>query len=298
MPEARTVINLNNTHGLRVDVWDVKAVPDDIWLALQRVQYESLRSQSPSSEWESIGSIVKMGDFTGYRDTRVNPQLLVGKEWNDDQLFRDPRLAVIYQDGKDVSDQARPQVIGGVIEELNTSNSIKELPHPFDNPKLVEIAKATELRAKMYAPVLTPIIGGKKHVHLREAYVHPDAQRPLDVDDANVVNGIVLIGTYMALSRRNSKLGLAVYIMPSEPKDQEMVRLTEAMELELPEGEGREHHITGYEGKMLDARSQVGQATAAILERDGMKAAIKRTELRRVNSWPLGYTSHKVNKKF
>ena len=195
MAETIPVPNFNGMDGYKTIVYDTDVVPDYLWQAAQRVQRESLRALLPAAEQARADSLVKMNDFKTYRDTRVDPNQLVGKGWNDDQLFRRPKFTATFDRSN--------QLVGGV---LTADNSSSRLPLP-------KSLRPAEYWAKMLLRpgISVPLLGNRRYVHLREVFTHPDAQENLEDADTAIVSGIALAGIYYAIAQANHQQLLVAY---------------------------------------------------------------------------------------
>lgn len=255
-PKRKVVANYNNIEGLRTVVYDeLESVPRDIWRQLQRVHHESLLAKLPRSDWSRADHLVRITDLRTYMERRVDPNKQAGQDgWNKEQIFRKPLLAVAL-DGS-------TQVVGGVLTANNTSGS---------KGKSDLIWKA-EAWAKMLTPpgLELPKVGGRRVVHLREAYVQPGLQEALDVeDDTTVVSGLTLMGISKSLVRRSPEQWLAGYIVPADPIDSELTDLTWALDMGRT-GE-RPNTISGFkEGtSLVRVAARVGHVIQTIVEMPG-----------------------------
>ena len=261
MPETIPVPNFNDMDGYRTIVYDTEVVPDYIWAAAQKVHRESLRARLPTEEQDRADSLVSMNDFKKYRDTRADPNLLVGNGWNDDQLFRRPKFAATFDRSN--------QLVGGV---LTADNSSARLPLPG---ALRPVEYWTKMLLRPGVPV--PVVGNRRYDHLREVFTHPDAQERLETeDDAAVVSGIALAGIYYSIAEANSKQLLVAYGIPTDPVDAELSHATELMGMSET-GYRIPHMLPGYvkEDKLVRVQARVGQVMQGIIDMSGAKSAIE-----------------------
>lgn len=268
MAEQGYVTNLNNMGGMRSVLYDAKAVPGEVWRALQLVQRDSIRANLEEEQWDKADRLVRMQDFKTYRKRRVNPNRQRGRDgWNKKQIFRKPLVAVTFDRSN--------QVVGGVLTANNTSGS-DDLPGPL-------------WRAEAWGKMLTPPgrdvpkLGGKRYVHLREAYSHPEAQLPLEVDEGLiVVSGIEVVGAYHSFQERDPRQKATAYRVLGDPADRGMVVLTDALDMQ-PTG-GRPNTIPGFsEGSTLErVQTEIGHLLGQILLMSGAAEAINGVELARV----------------
>ena len=207
-----------NLEGLSSVVYDAAAVPDEVWYGLQNVHHKSLKADLPREEWDRAAKIVKLGELAHYRASRINPGILVGNEWQGDQLFRDPQVTVMYENG---------EVIGGVTTSINTSGD--RLPEPL---------RPIERHAKMLVPDgwNVPLIGDSKYTHIRDVFVHPDLRPEDDTSDNRAANRVALTGLWQSLQYRHLEQGITAYVLPDDPADRSMVALTQAMGMTGSEG--------------------------------------------------------------
>lgn len=224
-----------------------------------------------------------MNDFKTYRDTRVNPNLLVGNGWSDDQLFRRPKFAATFDRSN--------QLVGGV---LTADNSSARLPLP-------EPLRPAEYWTKMLLRpgVPVPVVGNRRYDHLREVFTHPDAQEKLETeDDTAVVSGIALAGIYYSIAEANSKQLLVAYEVPSDPVDAELTHATELMGMGEA-GYRRLHTLHGYakEDKLVRVQAQVGQVMQGIIEMPGAKPAIESIQASRVTRKSIKHQEKELRKR-
>jgi hypothetical protein len=271
MAKLEYVINFDGMDDFHTELYDAETIPDEVLFDLQDVQYESLCADLPRSEWSRAAALTKLGDFRSYRRSRVLPQTLVGKEWNDDQLFTKNQIAVVY-DGSN-------QVVGGAITAYNTSASQ---------------AVPKELRpAQCWAKMLTPAQLGrlpgigdklnKKYVHLREMYSLPGRQTALEHEDNVIeVSGIPLMGLYYALTERQRSQVVIAHTVVGDPADATFIHSTRAIGMQ-PHGE-RSNTLPGYdsEAKLVDVRAKVGGVMGHILIADKARYIITNDNLIRV----------------
>jgi hypothetical protein len=213
MSEVTVAVNFNNTEGVVTDVMPTGVAEDITLRGLQQVHFESLKASLPKDDWERAQTISRINDFKTWKDIRVNPNRYVGKGSNDNQLFRKSMLVV--------SRDSSGQVIGGAFTANNTS--------AHDNPAPIWQAEAW---AKMLLPpgLNVPIVGNLRAVHLREAYIHPNAQEALEVPkETVVVSAITLRSLGRLLAEYDVDQILALYRIPEDPADKDSVDLSDAL---------------------------------------------------------------------
>lgn len=283
MAETIPVPNFNDMDGYRTIVYDTEVVPDYIWQAAQKVQRESLKALLPAEEQDRADFLVSMNDFKTYRDTRGDPNLLVGNGWNDDQLFRRPKLAATFDRSN--------QLVGGVLTADNSSARLP-LPKPL---------RPIEYWAKMLLRpgVPVPVIGNRRYDHLREVFTHPDAQERLETeDDTAVVSGIALAGIYYSIAQVNPKQLLVAYELPADSVDAELTNATEVMGMSET-GYRRPHTLPGYskEDKLIRVQAQVGQVMQGIMDMPGAKPAIEGMQSSRVTRKSIKHQEKELRKR-
>jgi hypothetical protein len=240
MTQPESVVNLNNSQGLETIVWDATAVPDEIWAALQLVHRESIQSRLPQDKWDRAAALTKYDDRRAYRRTRVDPNSLVGQEFNDNQLFSKVLVSVVYDRSN--------QPVSGVVSANNTSAST--LPPQFSQ---------LECWSKMLTPPGLPIprIGNKCYVHIRESYTHPYAQIPLDVaPDTSVVSALALNALYHSLAYRNKRQPAATNYPAHDLADAQHRELVAAIGMQKTGDSPRTS--PGYDPNDRNVRAQLG----------------------------------------
>jgi len=239
MPGPEIAPNFSNMSDVTTIVYDAEAVPVTIWNRLQSIHRDSLRSHVPQGEWGRMDEIVSWGQPARYRETRINPNILVHEGiWNP-QLFKDVLVAVTFDHTH--------QPVGGVITENNTSASAPRLAReklqlPLDDNGVIG---RTERRIKMHLPTWVPFpyIGGKRIVHFREGYVHPDVQP--EINWGEQTSGFILAGLVVALEEYRARQLLAAYAASHDPADTE---LTQTVRLINARKTGdQSHQIPGYD---------------------------------------------------
>ena len=258
MPERNFTPNLTHMNGLRTVVYDAPAVPPELWLSLQTVELESIKARLPQEEWGRAATLVNLGNLAAYRHTRVNLMSLVGKEWNSDQLHRQAQVTVTFD---------REDPISGILTSNNTSAD-----------HLPKWLRPVEYWAKMLVPpgIELPtepgrMVSHKRHVHVRSAYVMPGVQESLTSGESesptSEVSGITLVGLYHALGVRHSEQPLAIYPVPDDPADSEMLDLTKAIAAQ-PTGDSRPNRLPGFrKGSTLQrVQANVGRTRTRIEE--------------------------------
>lgn len=251
MSAPETVINFNDLDGLRTEVLDAREISDDTWWALQDAHNTSLQARLPLDEWGRAHLAASTHSNFSYRRSRIDPDLLVGNSWVENQLFKDSQIAVVSN--------AANEVVGGVVTANNTSV----------NPGLPGLLQPLMLRAKMYTPpgLHMPVVGGKKYVHIREAYVRPDAQTPLDIrnrEGINEVSGIVLLGLWHSLRKRHENQQAAAYVIPKDPMDGELTGIVQV--LGMQQTGHRPCTLPGFKenAQLVRVQSRVGDLLARI----------------------------------
>lgn len=283
MAETTPVPNFSDMDGYRTMVYDADVVPDYIWEAAQRVHRESLRALLPRDEQDRADSLVRMDDFKTYRDTRVNPNLLVGNDWNDDQLFRRPKLAITLDRSN--------QLVGGVLTADNSSARLS-LPEP-----LRPLEYWTKMLIRPGVPI--PVVGNRRYYHLREVFTHPDAQEKLETeDDTVVVSGIALAGIYYSITKANPKQMLVAYEIPADPVDAELTHATQLLGMGET-GYRRPHTLPNYAkgDKLVHVQAQVGQIMQGIIELPGAKPAIEGVQASRITRKSIKHQEKELQKR-
>ncbi len=214
MAETNFVPNFGGMQDFSIEIYDAAEVPEELWAALQDIHNESIRAGLPMDKWPRADVITRKYDLPTYVERRVRPQLQSGRDGWNDQLFRDPLVAVVHDSSN--------QPVCGVVTTNNTSASDR-------TPALL---RKPEMWLKMVIPpdIRVPKFGGKRYVHFREAYVHPDAQHTLDTRDGTVVvSGIALSGLYYSLHQRDQTQITAAYVVRGDPADYQMEYITAAL---------------------------------------------------------------------
>lgn len=260
--------NLDAINDYLTIVWDAELVPDDIWRDMQQAHYESIKARLPQEEWDRAREITQMGELTAYRQSRVDANRLVGGPTrNPNQLYRAPVVAAIFNGTR--------QLVGAAITEDNTSASV--LPEPL---------RPLECRAKMLVPpaLNVPVIGGRRNVAIREAYMHPDAQ-PSSIHriypGAQVVSGLILAALHLNLSARQVEQPTSLYAVEGDPADQDMLNLARILGMTATGRQG--HRLPGY-GPTKDLvrfQSSVGDLIQAIADIPGSYGTIMRQQVQR-----------------
>ena len=240
MSEVAFVSNENNIDSVTTELSRMDEVSYDMWRDIQVVHVESLQAQLPRSEWYRIDDITHATDLATYRERRVHPNTQAGEDgWNREQIFPRPRIAISY-DGSH-------QIVGSVITQNNTSGK----------------SGASELRWKAEAGLKmlispdfsVPKFGGRRYVHLREAFLHPDAQETVKVeDDVTVVSAITLTAIFRALDNYNPRQNVTAYLAEGDPADGDFAHLIQALGLS-PTGD-RENKLAGYTKAAREVRMQ------------------------------------------
>lgn len=257
MSESEPVANFRGLHGFKTVVYDSALVPEDIWVEAQKVHRESLLSRLPSDQSDRADVLVGWGDFNKYKGTRVDPNLLVGNGWNDDQLFRRTKFAAIYDRSS--------QLVGGVLTADNSSADF--LPKPL---------RPVEYWAKMLIKpgVPLPKVGNRRYFHLREAYTRPDVQPELAVDeDTLVVSGIALAGIFYSVKEANERQRMVAYEVPTDPADSELTAITAILGMSTA-GYNRSHTLPGYTDELVRVQAPIRNVVSRILEMSGAKPAL------------------------
>jgi len=240
MAEVLFVANDSNTDGVKTDVYRMADVTDDMWRELNVVHIESLQAQLPKEQWDRIDTITKTTDLATYRDRRVHPNTQAGQDgWQEKQIFMRPRIA-ISRDGSN-------QIIGAALTANNSSG----------NSERSKLAWEAEAWGKMIISPYLPIkkFGGRRYVHLREAYIHPDAQEVIEVEDGTVaISEITLMGIYHLLDIYNLRQKVSAYTAEGDPADRAFEHLTQA--LGLSKTDDQENTLTGYTGATRVVRAE------------------------------------------
>lgn len=251
MAEREFVPNPGNVDGLSITVYDAGAVPKEAWRDLQQVHKENIQARLPNGDWDRAATLVKWTDPDTYRETRINPQLLVGNKWNDWQLHRDPQVAVVT-DGSG-------QIVGGVLTSNNSSAKLLR-----DKP-----GWQLEARAKMLIPPVVKLpteygelASGKRYVHLREAYAMPGLEE----------SGIIYGGLIAALETRHAKQVVVAYLHLKDPADGTMVGIADFLEMKADLDEGPDNKPNNLTDKGLlrvhrgiqDIRGRVAKAIPSV----------------------------------
>jgi len=250
MPERDIAINFNNVDGTYVDIGDTVDFDDEVYLELQKIHLEALEASLPRNEWYRARHIVRLSNPDLYRELRKDPNKQVEwGGWNKQQIFSEPRLAVIRDQYGDI--------IGGALAAKNTSGPSGRLK-PIWKP----IAEA-----KMHTSPgsALPIVGDKLHLHLREVFLEPYAQVPLDVDKhTRVVSAMTLFAVGELLSKYDDQLKLDLYPVEGDPIDAEFMDLGNA--LKLSELDRSKNQIPGYrQGSIkIHAAGRVGRVRQII----------------------------------
>src|SRR5260370_36373253 len=161
MAEARYTADFAGMGGSRVELYPASAVPEELWITIQRLHYEDILAALPVAERDQAATITRWDEgVSAYSRRRARPNLQVGEDgWNDDQLLLKPLVAI-------TRDQSN-QVVGSVLTELNTSADV-------DHSKSYANIRANALMwGKILAPAKLPRLGGHRYGHLREAIAHP-----------------------------------------------------------------------------------------------------------------------------
>jgi hypothetical protein len=259
MVEALPTPNFKDIDGFTTYVYDAEAVPRDLWEKAQLLQRESYRALLTSEDQSQADELVKLNDIDAYVASRVNPNILVGNGWGDNQLFRSPRFAATFDRSS--------QLVGVVLTADNTSSSLP-LPKPL---------KSAEYWAKMLIkPGLpVPILGNKRYDHLREVYTHPDLQEKTNEDDqAFVASSVALLGIYHSLRDVEPEQMLSAYILPADPVDTELTCVTETIGMSET-GYRMPNTLPGYsaEDKLVRVQAQVARVMNRIIEMPGAMEA-------------------------
>lgn len=180
-----------NPEGLRVAVVSPEAIDPDEWRSLQALHLESLCAQ-PGVERARAEDIVNWHDPLAYAATRLLPELLVKSGvWNE-QIFRHIRVGIVY-DGN--------QPVAGHVVQDATSPSL---------PKWLGPMRSLESTVKMsiHPALPVPKFGGKRIVHWRESYTHPDFGLE-----------VAVAGLWHVLEEKHPNQKLRAYIYPADPSD-------------------------------------------------------------------------------
>lgn len=205
----------------RTVIYDAGAVPDTMWEHAQELHGESLRALLPVDEHHRVDAIVHTGNPEAYRDSRIDPNILVGNDWNDDQLFRRPKFVATIG--------PRGNLKAGMFTADNSSARAS-------TPKLLRPA---EYRTKMLLPpgLPVPVVGNRRFLHLREVFADPH----LPNRDRTA---LALSGLYHATADARQKQPIAAYVIPTDPADLELTRMAEM--LGMIETDQRPHSFQGY----------------------------------------------------
>jgi hypothetical protein len=251
MAEVLFVANDNNMEGVTYQIYPTAEVTRDMWRELQAVHVESLQAQLPKQEWGRVDTITNATDLVTYANRRVHPNTQAGQDgWQEKQIFTRPRIAI----NRDSSNQ----IIGAALAANNSSG----------NSEKSKLAWEAEAWGKMIISPNLPIpkFGGRRYVHLREAYIHPDAQETIEVEDGTVaVSEITLMGIYHLLDKYNLRQQVAAYTAECDPADRDFEHLTQA--LGLSKTDHRENKLAGFSAATREIR-------AAWLVRDVMRTIL------------------------
>lgn len=226
-----------NTEGLSVSVVGASALTPDEWRDLQFLHRTSIEAIS-GVEPERTADIVSWSDPVRYRETRINPHLLVESgQWNP-AVFNKVLVSRLFEYETPVSASVSHDTATGPLMGL-------------------------KLRMPPWLPA--PKIGSRRYAHIREVYSHPD----LDTE-------LALVGLWHSLAERHPRQNATAYLYPNDPADQELVSL--AATLGMRESSTQNKQITGYESSELErVLAPVGVLMNEIIERPGLRSAINQT---------------------
>ncbi len=210
-------------NGLTAKVYDGEAIPDDVLIQLHNVNLLDIKSRLPEEEWDRAEYITRTGAFSDHQtwvQRRVHPNTQSGKEGWNRQLFSQPRATVISEGDT---------VIAGVWDQLNTSASTEW-------PKTLGWL---EMQLKMRSDPAVPYVGplaafnNKVYVHIREAYVHPDAMADVNVEEGQVpLSGLLLAALTIACYERHPYPTFVTHTHRRDPADTTLTDLTAALKMQ------------------------------------------------------------------
>jgi hypothetical protein len=276
MAEHIPVINFNNIEsGLYTQVWDAPAVPDYLWREAQAVHHQDLLAELRHHNLHQATETVHIGDLPAYRDSRVDPNILVGAEFRDHQLFRRPTLALTFDNAN--------KIVGGVYMAENTSSTLSRFSiSDYLQGDLIEKVFDLEMKVKMAIPprLNIPLLGRKIYPHLREIYTNPYSQEALNLgDDEPVVSAIALLGVYHSLLFKDVHQTVAGYQYPDEPIDRGNINTQNALGMKLDEGEPKPNKAGIYQ---IRATTGVKAIVESLVENERMAELIARSSVKRL----------------
>jgi hypothetical protein len=281
MADLDAVANFNGLRELNTTIWDASAVPNEVWDTLQQLHKESIRSHLPREDWDRADLLTRQSDPDVYRASRVNPNSLVGHEFRADQLFRRVMVAITH----DTSGEP----ISAMLTANNASASL-----------LPERLRPAEYWAKMMTPpaINIPIIGGKRYVHIRETYTHPDAQKPFEVPhNILAVGGLSLINLYFSLMQRRPEQPTSAYYASGDPADNELRGLTRILKMHIT----NESPMTakGYDrdSKLVRVQEDVRQLLENIIRLPGAAGVLNPRNLNRITNGAIRLEKSRIRRE-
>lgn len=261
-----TVVNFNDIDGAHTEVYDTSVVPDSIWEEFQELTYLAIRTSVPRNQWDRAEQIAGVGNFDRYRASRIDPNILRGDPWNKDQLFVAPLMSATFDSDGDL--------VSGALTAYNTSapSIIRE--------QLGEAVSTPVIKAVCWGKMLVP---SKRHVHIREVYQHPNAQRDIFNEDDVVVGGFSWVTLYHALSSYSRNANATSYLVRGDPADKMMVDLASAVNM-MPTGT-QENRLPGYDQEIgvVRASQNIGDILDNMYATPGTSDALAEIQRTRIH---------------
>jgi len=245
---GRLAPNFEKLNGASITTFEAEAIQPDLLLSLRGIQNAKLRWDLPLEAFQREDEILRSREPSAYIESRMDWNTQAGHDgWNQNQLFRDPHITVVFDRF------GQPKAAA-----LTADNTSSTLPEP------VEWMNGPLMRMKMRTPpsLRVPLLGGRKYVHLREAYEVPEYG----------YGAWTLAAIHRALELRHPKQQLAAYVMPGDPIDAEMAWITRVLRMRRNPSDDR--IVLGRPGYRAGATQQrhtvqVGEAMDTIVALPG-----------------------------